>query len=106
MNDSDCPADTSVLSGTDDDVNYPPRNVLADNCMEDGSTEWRSSGANDEFIIVLGCRQDIKTFFIKNGVNNYQTQNFSISIGSDPGGPWHTILESSLNTSESGVSTA
>ena len=85
----------SIISGSDD--------VLKDNCMLDGSKDWRSTKNDDEMIIQLGCKQDIKTFVIKNGNKEYQTENFSISIAYDLDGPWLTILEDSLNSSKSEV---
>ena len=55
--------------------------------MADGSEEWRATKDNAELIIALGCRQDVKTLFIKNGISDYQTQNFTLFVASDLNGP-------------------
>ena len=72
--------------------------------MADGSEEWRATKDNAELIIALGCRQDVKTLFIKNGISDYQTKNFTLFVASDLNGPWHIIFEGSMNTSKMAVS--
>ena len=72
--------------------------------MADGSKEWRGKKDNAELIIALGCRQDINSLFIKNGIKDYQTQNFTLFVASDLNGPWHIIFEGLLNTSKMAVS--
>ena len=80
-----------------DDEKYPADNVLKDQCNSDGLDEWRGTGNDSEFIIILGCHQDIKAFYIKNGESAYQTENFSISVATHSKGPWKDVLQGSLN---------
>ena len=79
------------------DEEYPAENVLKDECNSDGLDEWRVMSNDSEFIIVLGCHQDIKAFYIKNGESEYQTENFTVSIATHSKGPWKDVLQGSLN---------
>ena len=98
----DCPLPNSVVQSEIEDPDYPTSNVLDDQCRPDGSNEWRGTGNNSEFVMVLGCRQDITGVLMKNGFKDYQSQNFTISIGTYIRGPWKEVLKDSFpaNTSE------
>ena len=85
----------SALTSSEDDQSYPPSNVLDDQCEE-----WRDTRGNPEFVVVLGCRQDIKSFYIKNGNSNYRTENFTVYVASHSKGPWKNVLEGSLDSTK------
>ena len=70
--------------------------MLVDECSIDGLAGWRGSGNSSEFVIVLGCLQDIQAVWMKNGMKNYQTQNFTVSVSTHPKGPWKQVLNDSL----------
>ena len=74
---------------------------MSDECLLDGSKEWRGRQNNSQLLIELGCRQDIKAVWIKNGLKDYKTQNFTISIATHPRGPWKQVLNESLPTTTS-----
>ena len=59
---------------------YPASNVLTDRCDLAGANQWKKDGSDAEFVIVLGCMQDVKSFLLKNGNQKYQTENFTISV--------------------------
>ena len=96
-----CPTPSVIGAGVEEDPDYPASNALADQCTASGSTEWRGVGNRSELVIVLGCKQDIKAFYIKNGEADHQTENFTISVGTHPKGPWKVVLEGSLNLTTS-----
>ena len=99
----DCPISTSTIESEEDDPDYPTSNVLADLCLLDGSKDWRGRGNNSHLVIELGCPQDIKSVWIKNGLKDYQTENFTISVATHPKGPWKQVLNDSLPPSSSEV---
>ena len=84
------------MESKEDDPNYPSSNVLIDQCLQDGSKEWRGKQNNSELVIKLGCRQDIQAVWIKNGVLDYKTQNFTIFVATHPRGPWKKVLDGFL----------
>ena len=92
----DCPISTSAIKSDEDDPDYPPSNVLSDECLLDGSKEWRGRISNSQIVIKLGCRQDIKSIWIKNGFKDFQMQNFTIAIATHQKGPWKQVLNESL----------
>ena len=81
----------------DENAKYPASNVLVDQCKSDGLDEWRGVGNSSRLVLVLGCKQDIKAFFIKNGKLDHQIQNFTISVGTHSKGPWKVALQGSFN---------
>ena len=83
---------------------FPARNVLTDQCDAAGTNEWRKDGNETDLVVVLGCRQDVKSFLIKNGNQDYQTKNFSIYVAAYSQGPWKLVLAGSLNSSDEQVS--
>ena len=77
--------------------------MLLDQCLSEGSNEWRGRGNNSQLVIMLGCRQDIQAVWIKNGLKDYQSQNFIISVSTHPKGPWKQVLNDSLPVPSSKV---
>ena len=67
-----------------------------DQCAFDGSNEWRGRGNNSEIVLVLGCRQDVQAVWIKNGLKDFKTQTFTISVATHIAGPWNQVLNGSL----------
>ena len=92
----DCPISTSVVASDEDNPDFPPSNILVDQCAFDGSNEWRGRGNNSEIVLVLGCRQDVQAVWIKNGLKDFRTQNFTISVATHMTGPWKQVLTGSL----------
>ena len=83
---------------------FPASNVLTDQCDAAGTNEWRQDGNDTDLVVVLGCQQDVKSFFIKNGNQDYQTENFTIYVATHSQGPWKMVLAGSLNSTTVKVS--
>ena len=83
---------------------FPASNVLTDQCDAAGTNEWRQDSNETDLVIVLGCQQDVKSFLIKNGNQDYQTENFTIYVATHSQGPWILVLSGSLNSSKEQVS--
>ena len=93
-----------MLPSENDNPKFPGSNVLTDRCDAGGTNEWRQNGNQTDLVVVLGCQQDVKSFLIKNGNQEYQTENFTIYVATHSQGPWKLVLEGSLNSTTKQVS--
>ena len=98
-----CPRPPTVISPGRDNTEFPAENVLTDQCDAAGTNEWRKDDNQADLVIVLGCKQDVKSFLIKNGNHDYQTETFAIYVATHSKGPWNLVLEGFLNYSKEQV---
>ena len=80
----------------EDNPDFSQNNILMDQCTFDELNEWRGIGNDSEIVLELGCRQDIQAVWIKNGLKDFKTQNFTISVATLQSGPWKQVLNGSL----------